>query len=87
MNDKTGQLVECLEKAKLANLNVFSPNEEFDWRISVNSEVPGESATFRGKAPMDLISRCVSSPSAAAGNVYLRQTERSSVVQTQLVPD
>lgn len=40
-DDKTGQIVECLEKTKVANLNVYSPNEEFDWRVSVNMEVPG----------------------------------------------
>lgn len=40
-NDKTGQVVECMEKIKLANLNVYSPNEEFDWRVSVNLELPG----------------------------------------------
>lgn len=53
MNDKTGQIVECLEKAKLANLNVFSPNEEFDWRISVNSEVPGECGPAAGRTISD----------------------------------
>lgn len=53
VDDKTGHVVECLEKAKLANLNVFSPNEEFDWRISVNSEVPcafGTQARGRGRS-------------------------------------
>jgi hypothetical protein len=32
-----------VEKTKVANLNIFSPNEEFDWRVSVNMEVPSMS--------------------------------------------
>jgi hypothetical protein len=41
-DDKTGQVVEIMEKCKIANLNIFSPNEEFDWRVSVNIEIPGK---------------------------------------------
>ncbi|KAJ9104515.1 hypothetical protein QFC21_002011 [Naganishia friedmannii] len=41
-DDKTGQVVEVMEKCKIANLNIFSPNEEFDWRVSVNIEIPTE---------------------------------------------
>lgn len=45
-DDKTGRVVECLEKTKVGDLNIFSPNEEFDWRVSVNMEVPGTFAGF-----------------------------------------
>ena len=65
-DDKTGQIIECLEKTKVANLNVFSPNEEFDWRVSVNMEVPGMSLLVVMREQSNLVWCLAFSGSAAA---------------------
>ncbi|PPQ83794.1 hypothetical protein CVT26_004525, partial [Gymnopilus dilepis] len=36
----TGQLVECVRKVRLGDLNVYCPKREADWRVSVNLEIP-----------------------------------------------
>jgi polynucleotide 5'-triphosphatase len=45
-DEKTGEVVECVRKIRLKDLNVYSPKRAADWRISVNLEVPGESLHF-----------------------------------------
>jgi len=39
-DERTGELVECVRKIRLKDLNIFSPKRAADWRISVNLEVP-----------------------------------------------
>lgn len=39
-DDKTGNVIECMRKIRLGDLNIYSPKREADWRISVNLEVP-----------------------------------------------
>ncbi|KAF7299126.1 mRNA-triPase domain-containing protein [Mycena indigotica] len=39
-NEKTGEVVECMRKIRLGDLNVYSPKRAADWRISVSLEVP-----------------------------------------------
>ncbi|KAA1469956.1 mRNA capping enzyme [Dentipellis sp. KUC8613] len=39
-DEKTGEVIECLKKVRLANLDIYSPKRGADWRISVNVEVP-----------------------------------------------
>jgi hypothetical protein len=39
-DEKTGEIVECVKKIRLGDLNIFSPKRQADWRISVNLEVP-----------------------------------------------
>ncbi|KXN82860.1 mRNA-capping enzyme subunit beta [Leucoagaricus sp. SymC.cos] len=39
-DEKTGQVVECIHKIRLGDLNIFSPKQHADWRVSVNLEVP-----------------------------------------------
>ena len=41
-DERTGELVECVRKIRLKDLNIFSPKRAADWRISVNLEIPGE---------------------------------------------
>ena len=41
-DEKTGELVECVRKIRLKDLNIYSPKRAADWRVSVNLEVPGE---------------------------------------------
>lgn len=41
-DEKTGEVVECLKKVRLGNLDVYSPKWNADWRVSVNMEIPGE---------------------------------------------
>lgn len=43
--DRAGRIVEngVIRKRRLGDLNVFSPREAFDWRVSVNVEEPCES--------------------------------------------
>ncbi|KAG2010008.1 hypothetical protein CC2G_012867 [Coprinopsis cinerea AmutBmut pab1-1] len=41
-DEKTREVVQCVKKIRLGDLNVFSPKRNADWRISVNLEVPGE---------------------------------------------
>jgi hypothetical protein len=41
-DEKTGEVVECVRKIRLKDLNVYSPKRTADWRVSVNLEVPGE---------------------------------------------
>lgn len=40
-DEKTRQVVQCVRKVKLGDLNIYSPKRHADWRISVNLEVPG----------------------------------------------
>lgn len=40
-DEKTGTVLECVRKIRLADLNIYSPKRAADWRISVNLEVPG----------------------------------------------
>lgn len=37
---KTGELKECIQKIRIADLNIYSPKRKLDWRLSVNTEVP-----------------------------------------------
>ncbi len=39
---KTSEIIAVVEKETIDSLHVFSPNEEFDWRVSVNVETPSE---------------------------------------------
>lgn len=39
---KTGQITKKIVKARIADLNVYSPKTAFDWRVSVNMEMPYE---------------------------------------------
>ncbi|KAG5519593.1 hypothetical protein PMAC_001748 [Pneumocystis sp. 'macacae'] len=39
---KTGQVISRLIKTRIASLNIFSPKTLFDWRISINTEIPVE---------------------------------------------
>ncbi|EAU86032.1 hypothetical protein CC1G_11704 [Coprinopsis cinerea okayama7 len=39
-DEKTREVVQCVKKIRLGDLNVFSPKRNADWRISVNLEVP-----------------------------------------------
>lgn len=41
-DERTGEVVECVRKIRLNDLNVYSPKRAADWRVSVNLEVPGE---------------------------------------------
>nr|GAT50585.1 predicted protein [Mycena chlorophos] len=36
----TQEVVECLRKIRLGDLNIYSPKRAVDWRVSVNIEVP-----------------------------------------------
>jgi polynucleotide 5'-triphosphatase len=43
-DEKTGQVVECLRKIRLGDLNIYGGPKRFaDWRVSVTLEVPGTS--------------------------------------------
>lgn len=46
-DEKTGDVIECMRKIRLGDLNIYSPKREADWRLSVNYEVPGESDCSR----------------------------------------
>ncbi|KAF5360375.1 hypothetical protein D9756_004919 [Leucocoprinus leucothites] len=39
-DEKTNQMVECIHKIRLGDLNIYSPKHHGDWRVSVNVEVP-----------------------------------------------
>lgn len=39
-DEKTGNIIECMRKIRLGDLNITSPKRSADWRISVNLEVP-----------------------------------------------
>ncbi|KAJ4482298.1 CYTH-like domain-containing protein [Lentinula aciculospora] len=39
-DEKTGNVLECMKKIRLGDLNVYSPKRMADWRVSVNLEVP-----------------------------------------------
>lgn len=45
-DEKTGEVLECMRKIRLGDLNVYSPKREADWRVSVNLEVPGALAPY-----------------------------------------
>ena len=40
-DDKTNTVLETMRKIRLGDLNVYSPKQSADWRVSVNLEVPG----------------------------------------------
>lgn len=39
-DQKTGKVIKKIIKARIADLNVYSPMFAFDWRVSVNMEMP-----------------------------------------------
>jgi len=39
-NEKTGQVLATVKKVRLGNLDIYSPKQAADWRVSVNIEVP-----------------------------------------------
>ncbi|KAI5122797.1 hypothetical protein M0805_000140 [Coniferiporia weirii] len=39
-DEKTGETKECLKKIRLGNLDIYSPKQNADWRVSVNVEMP-----------------------------------------------
>ncbi|TFK52233.1 mRNA triphosphatase CET1 [Heliocybe sulcata] len=39
-DEKSGAVIECMKKVRLADLNVYSPKRGADWRISVSLEIP-----------------------------------------------
>ncbi|KZP18893.1 mRNA capping enzyme [Athelia psychrophila] len=39
-DEKTGEVVECVRKVRLNDLNIYSPKRGADWRVSVNLEIP-----------------------------------------------
>ncbi|KAJ7366731.1 CYTH-like domain-containing protein [Mycena albidolilacea] len=39
-DEKTGNVLECMRKIRLGDLNIYSPKRAADWRVSVNLEVP-----------------------------------------------
>ena len=41
VDEKTGNVKECVVKERIANMNIYSPRHKVDWRISVNTETPG----------------------------------------------
>jgi polynucleotide 5'-triphosphatase len=40
-DERTGEVVECVKKVRLRDLNIYSPKRAADWRVSVNLEIPG----------------------------------------------
>lgn len=40
-DERTGNVVECVKKVRLRDLNIHSPKRAVDWRVSVNLEIPG----------------------------------------------
>jgi len=39
-DQKTGKVINKIIKARIADLNVYSPKTAFDWRVSANIEMP-----------------------------------------------
>lgn len=39
-DEKSGEVLECVQKKRLGDLNIYCPKRFADWRISVNLEVP-----------------------------------------------
>jgi hypothetical protein len=39
-DQKTGKILKKIVKARIADMNVYSPRTAFDWRVSVNMEMP-----------------------------------------------
>ncbi|KAG8904789.1 mRNA-capping enzyme subunit beta [Tulasnella sp. 403] len=37
---KTGEVKECVQKTRIADLNIYSPKRKLDWRVSVSTETP-----------------------------------------------
>lgn len=37
-DQKSNQVVECIRKTRLGNLDIYSPKHKVDWRVSVNVE-------------------------------------------------
>jgi hypothetical protein len=44
-DQKSGKVLKKIVKARIADLNIYSPRTAFDWRISVNMEMPYEHDT------------------------------------------
>jgi mRNA capping enzyme, beta chain len=53
-DEKTNAVIECMRKVRLGNLDVYSPRQAADWRISVNLEVPGSSIAISSTMPKPL---------------------------------
>ncbi|KAF8754958.1 mRNA triphosphatase CET1 [Rhizoctonia solani] len=44
-DEKTGKVAACVRKKRIANLDVHSPKQNVDWRISINVEEPASNPT------------------------------------------
>lgn len=44
---KTGRTIQTCHKVRLGDLNVHCPMSKFDWRLSISTETPRESAARR----------------------------------------
>ena len=49
-DQKSGKMLKKIVKARIADLNVYSPGTAFDWRVSVSAEMPytGDGADGEG---------------------------------------
>lgn len=45
-DEKTNTVTECIHKIRLGDLNIYSPKQKADWRVSVSLEIPSESFSF-----------------------------------------
>lgn len=41
-NKQTNQVVGCVEKVRISDLNVYCPGRQYDWRLSISVEMPRE---------------------------------------------
>ncbi|KAK4685012.1 polynucleotide 5'-triphosphatase, partial [Tremellales sp. Uapishka_1] len=56
--DRSGNLVECIRKQRIADLNIYSPREQFDWRVSLSVEEPCEVPNHPSKMRRDKDRAC-----------------------------
>lgn len=46
VDEKANKVVEAMQKIRLGDLNIYSPKQNADWRVSVNLEIPSEFSWF-----------------------------------------
>jgi polynucleotide 5'-triphosphatase len=74
--DGKGDVKAVVSKGRIADMNVYSPKRVFDWRLSINTEIPCTSPSL---SPLPLTNpKCMIASSPPTPSTHTRQKDRIS---------
>lgn len=83
-DEKTGEVVACMQKVRIASMDILSPNRFADWRISVNAEIPGMSTC--ACCVYEILSLCIVQMPIGTANMS-RRKDRVSYTHEEFIID